>query len=810
MAKPSTGKSSAANYSQCYHCGEDCGSNPVLFDERSFCCTGCKTVYEILSNSNACDFYTLEDHPGKRAITNEIGEKYAWLDNPDIARDLLEFSENGISKVKLFIPVIHCSSCIWLLENIHRFNNGISHSAVNFLKKEVTITFRDKEISFRQLVELLVSVNYIPHLGLDSLKEEQKNKVDRGIYYRLGVAGFCFGNIMLFSFPAYLSVDDNVEQILRQNFGLLNILLGIPVAFYSGSGYFISAIKGLRKRFVSIDVPIALGITVLFTRSTYEILTGTGPGFMDSLAGLVFFLLIGKWYQGKTYEALSFERDYRSYFPVAVTVLSDQGNEKVIALKELKTGMRILIRNQELIPADALLVKGIASIDYSFVTGESTPVNKSPGERVFAGGRQVGASIELIVEKEVTQSRLTELWNHDPGGRGKETKWNRMIDIIGRNFTVALLLVAFVTGFVWWFIDPSKIVFVVCSILIVACPCALALSLPFSFGGAMRALGRNGFYMKSTAVVELLARVDTIVFDKTGTLTRNDDFDADLSSLNVSSSEIGMIRSVARNSTHPVSVALYRVLPEAEIQELDGFFEFPAKGIEGIIGSFRIKVGNEEFVLGGSEGLSKGNRVFISVNEQPKGYILLRNRYRDGMEEVFKALENRFGLHLLSGDQDSERTSLSKFFPSPGNMHFNQSPTDKLNYIRSLKAEGKKVLMVGDGLNDAGALRESDCGVSIADDVYLFSPSCDAILESGQFRSLSRYLRFSRDSIRIVKMSMGFSLIYNLAGLSFAVTGHLTPIVSAILMPVSSVTVVGFITLSIYFAWLRARSSVAK
>ncbi|MCX6268600.1 MAG: heavy metal translocating P-type ATPase metal-binding domain-containing protein [Bacteroidetes bacterium] len=301
----------------------NCGYVPITLEEKIFCCNGCKTVFEILSQSNACDYYKYEEHPGLKAGNREVGSQYAYLDNDEICRELLEFSEDGVSKVKLFIPAIHCSSCIWLLENLQRLQAGVMHSSVNFVKKEVIITFHDDKLSLRQLVELLVSINYIPQLTLDTLEKGVKRKINRGIYYRLGVAGFCFGNIMLFSFPAYLSVNDAVENLLRQNFGLLNILFGIPVAFYSGWVFIISAYKGLKKRFVSIDVPIAIGILVLFFRSVYEIISGTGPGFMDSLAGLVFFLSIGRWYQDKTYQALSFERDYRSYFPVAVTIISD-------------------------------------------------------------------------------------------------------------------------------------------------------------------------------------------------------------------------------------------------------------------------------------------------------------------------------------------------------------------------------------------------------------------------------------------------------------------------------------------------------
>jgi Cu+-exporting ATPase len=801
MPNPASQPATPQTPNACYHCGEDCGTVPVTLDEKRFCCNGCKTVYEILSQSNACDYYKYEEHPGHKAGNREVGSRFAYLDNEEIGRELLEFSEDGVSKVKLFIPAIHCSSCIWLLENLRRLHPGVIQSSVNFVKKEVIITFHDAELSLRQLVELLVSINYIPQLTLDSLEKGAKRKVNRGIYYRLGVAGFCFGNIMLFSFPAYLSVNDVVENLLRQNFGLLNILFGIPVAFYSGSVFLISAYKGLKKRFISIDVPIAIGILVLFFRSAYEILSGTGPGFMDSLAGLVFFLSIGRWYQDKTYQALSFERDYRSYFPVAVTIVSDAGEESIIPIKNLKTGMRILVRNQELVPADALLVKGEGSIDYSFVSGESAPVAKKEGDRIFAGGRQAGASIELIVEREVAQSHLTELWNQDMTGGEKLSRWDSILDVISRYFTLIILLLSAVSGIFWWFYNPSMAFLVVTSILIVACPCALAMTYPFSLGGAMRVFGRSSFYLKSTSVVEALSKVDTIVFDKTGTITRNDELGAALEPLSASKEQLRMISSLVRHSTHPASVAIYRQLQGFAALPVSGFHETPAKGIEGIVQGHLLRIGSEEFVTGAvSDVPASGSKVFASLDGEPLGFVVISNHYREGMKEVLQELAKRYELHLLSGDNDAELPNLLSFFPSRDHLNFNSSPKDKLDYVRVLKASGKRVLMIGDGLNDAGALRESDCGISIADNIYHFSPACDAILESGQFRNLPRFLRFSRTAMRIVFISIGLSFLYNVVGLSFAVTGNLSPIVSAILMPLSSVSIVAFVTLSVYIA----------
>jgi Cu+-exporting ATPase len=776
----------------------------VIFDEKPFCCNGCKTVYEILKESDACEYYNIESHPGIKLKDAGIGQRYAYLDNEEIRNDLLEFTDGGISKIRLFIPSIHCSSCIWLLENLNRIQSGILNSMVNFVKKEVSITFKEEELSLRKLVELLASLNYIPQITLDDLDRKKAKKSQRKIYYQLGVAGFCFGNIMLFSFPDYLAGHKPIDQDFIHNFAYFNLILAIPVVFYAAQDYFISAFKGLKKKITNIDVPIALGISVLFLRSAYEILARMDQGYMDSLAGLVFFLLIGKWYQGKTYQALSFERDYKSYFPVAVTIIDEDGHESSIPLKNLKPGNRIIVRNQELIPADAILVKGEGHIDYSFVSGESTPVHKQLKDRIFAGGRQVGSVIELIVEKEVIQSYLTELWNQDLHYKTETRGLNSIINKVSQYFTVVIVAISLAAGIYWLFTDPSLAMNAFTSVLIVACPCALALTIPFAFGNTMRLFGKAGFYIKKTEILEELSKVDTIVFDKTGTITRNDAFDINFNTTDLSDKEKLMVKSLTRHSSHPMSQALYRSLKGDHLKDVDDFREIPALGISGIIEKQVVRIGNENFVTGKEKEFKTYNtQVFISINEEQRGYVSIHNQYRPGMKESIGKLGDNYSLHLLSGDNDAEKTALLPIFNDEGSLYFRQSPKDKLNYIENLKNKGRKILMVGDGLNDAGALRESHVGITIADNVYHFSPACDGILDSDQFHKLPDFIRFSKISMKIVKAGFILSFIYNIIGLTFAATGMLTPLLSAILMPLSSVTAVAFATFATLIAAKR-------
>ena len=781
---------------KCVHCGEDCGSSPVMWDDKPFCCHGCKTVYQILNEKKLDKYYEIQPMSGIKVEQANVGNKYAYLDLDEIKEKLLGFSDGDVSKVTLFIPTIHCASCIWLLENLNTINPAIIASNVNFPQKKATITFNNKQITLRQLVELLVSIHYVPEITLDQLDEKEKSNASRDLLLKIGIAGFSLMNVMLYNFPEYLPGGDQLSSLFTKFFGYMSFALALPVVFYSANDYYLSAIKGLRHKIVNIDVPITLGIFTLFFQSTYEIFTGQGIGYMDSLVGLVFFLLVGKWYQSKTYQALSFERDYKSYFPVAVTTKVD-GKEVTIPLSKLKEKNRILIRNQELIPADARLISGEAEIDYSFVTGESLPVSKKVGDLIFAGGRQMGSNIELEVEKSVDQSYLTQLWNQEYHKQNKESELNHIVNKISEYFTFAVLTIAFAAGIYWLINDSALALFAFTSVLIIACPCALALTVPFTFGSTMREYGRKGFYIKNVEVIENLRKTDVIVFDKTGTLTVNRSMKVEFVGDDLSDYQLKIIKAVVSNSSHPLSITIKEHIEQETDFKVEGFKEIASLGITGMVDGKRVNIGSRKFVTGKDDDQPLSTNVYVFIEDRILGYFKIENQYRKGLKEVIESLKKKYELYLLSGDNESEKENLLQLFGSEAKLFFNQSPTDKRDFVRKLKNEHKNVLMIGDGLNDAGALMESNVGLTIADDIYSFSPACDGIIESSKFYNLFKFIRFTRLAYRIVIVSFIISFFYNLVGIGFAVTGSMSPLIAAILMPISSVSVVLFATMSV-------------
>ncbi len=783
----------------CFHCGEVCGKETIMVNEKKFCCEGCKQVYLLLNENNLCVYYDFEKNPGIRAKGKFVSERFAYLDDKSITEKVVQFSNESQTNVTFSLPQMHCSSCIFLLENLHRINHGIIKSQTNFQRKEVFIIFNPQNISLRKVVELLAFIGYEPNINLGSAIIKKKINFNRQQIYKIGVAGFCFANIMMMSFPEYFSSGKIEQAGLKETFTWLNLALSLPVLFFSASGFFISAWKGLQQKFLNIDAPIALAILVTYSRSYYEIIGGHGAGYLDSGTGVVFFMLIGRWFQDKTYESFSFDRDYRSYFPLGVTIINNS-IEKNIPVTQLKKADRIVIRNEEMIPADSILMKGNANIDYSFVSGENTAVQKNKGELIYAGGKQIGSAIELQVAGEVSQSYITQLWNNDIF-KNEKNEEKSFIHPWSRYFTLALFTVAAVTLIFWWVEDPTKILPAVSAVLIVACPCSLLLSSTFTYGNMLRIFGKNKMYLKNANVIEALSKINTIVFDKTGTITQNNDSQISYEGSPLTERELIALKSAAKQSSHPLSkiVASSLLVDEEKIIAVEEFKEYTGKGLEALVNGVNIKIGSASFFNRSDPALApfgNGTQVNVMMNDVYMGKFNVSNQYRDGIKKLIKSLQkNNFDLWLLSGDNNSEKENLSKIFGNTSNLKFEQSPQQKLDFIKKLQDNKKTVLMLGDGLNDAGALMQSNVGVAVSDNTSRFSPACDAILDGNNAAMLDKFLAFAKSGKRIVAASFVLSILYNIVGLSFAVQGILSPMVAAILMPASSITIILLVTL---------------
>ena len=784
--------------STCYHCGEACQDEILHFDEKEFCCTGCKLVYEVLQENDLCTYYNLGENPGisqKAAATRD--NRFDYLEDRDIIQRLVDFENAEETHITFSVPLIHCASCIWLLENLHKLHSGVISGRVDFIKKKVQVKYHQSQISLKELVQLMSKIGYEPAINLADAEKKASSSTDKKVIYKLAVAGFAFGNMMLFSIPEYFAEAELLGEGFKKTFNYLNVLLALPVFFYAATDYYRSAWLSIKNRAVNMDVPIAIGIVTLFFYSLYDIFILGNEGYMDTLGGLLFFLLIGKLYQQKTYDTLSFDRDYKSYFPIAVTKMVKE-EEQVIPLIKLRVGDIIKVRNEELIPSDSILLEGEAYIDYSFVTGEQIPVAKKKGELIYAGGRQKGKAITLAVQKSPSQGYLTDLWNNESFEKEKIHSLESLANRISGKFTFTVMAIA-LAALLYWLVagETSMGILAFTSVLIITCPCALAMSTPFTLGNTLRVFGQGKLYLKNAQVIERMAKVDTVIFDKTGTLTAPSEAKVSFLGDELSQESKGIIKALVNQSTHALSNRINSWL-EGEIPlQVTGIEEVQGKGLQGQYKGQLVRLGSAQWLsVHAKDVLQGGNTVFFAVEDAVLGYFFIQSGLRKGISEVVEEVKQGREVHFLSGDQDHERENLQKVFGKDIRMNFHQGPADKLSYIQSLNSKGALTLMIGDGLNDAGALRESHVGIALTDKITNFSPASDAIMDASMMGKLPDFLEFAKTSRNIIKASFGLSFTYNIVGTYFAVQGLVSPVFCAILMPISSVSVVLFTTLA--------------
>ncbi len=771
----------------CYHCGSNCLTHDITIGDKLFCCDGCRLVYEIINSNGLCNYYEMQQHPGLNRIKPLRSDKYAYLDNEAIAGSLYKFTDGNHTIVTLYIPGVHCSSCMWLLEHMSRLNPGIIESRLNFSAKEVTIHFHRDKITLRQVVELMTTIGYEPAISLQDAEKQKEKKTGRQRIYKLGVAGFCFGNIMLMSFPEYLS-GGTLGEGHAQLFRVLNLLLSLPVFFYCASEFWINTWVSIRQRILHIDAPIALALLITYGRSLYEIAHGMGNGYLDSMSGIVFFMLAGRVVQERTYRSLSFHRDYKSYFPIAVTVQTAEGAD-TRSLHDLKKGDTVLLHSNEIIPTDGYVTDGVAYIDYSFVTGESEPVMVAAGKQVYAGGRHIGRQITVTVSQPVSESYLTSLWNHYAFSRNKTDERQRtsFVHLLSKYFTWILFALAAITAVYWWIYNPAVIIPAVSAMLIVACPCALLLAATFTNGNLLRIFSDAGLYLRDAAVAEQLSKITHIVFDKTGTLTDGIIVCIDQTG-QFTEEERQWIYNCVRSSNHPYSIAIAAHMEYHTPVTFTSWKEIPGQGIEAVIEDQTIRIGSAGFTGLKAETHLSGT-VYIRINDR-HGLIRFVPQYREHMPETVAGLKESYKVSLLSGDREPQQAQFHNIFGSKDRIHFGKSPEQKLDYIESLQQQGEKVLMIGDGLNDAGALQQSDIGITLSDDINNFTPSCDAILDASKFSRIPEFIKMAQAGQRIIHLSFVISILYNIIGLYIAVQGVMQPMIAAILMPSSTLSIV--------------------
>lgn len=772
-------KHSVRSVAECEHCGLPCDVNKIQENGHVFCCSGCAAVYQLLNENDLCAYY--QEGKGITPENTDPGE-FDFLNERETSDKFVLFAQGDAVQYRFLIPGMHCNSCIYLLERLERFNPGIISSRVDFFNKELLITVKNNAVKLSDLVVLLYHLGYKPDLTLSNDSGVKKKKISsRAI--KIGIAGFAFGNIMMLSFPEYLGLSlDAGSLVLKRWFDFISLGLSLPVLFYCSTEFFESSYKAIRQKTLNIDLPIALAIVATFVRSLYEMFVNHQSGYFDSMTGIVFLLLTGRYFQDLTYHSLTFDRDYKSYFPLSARLIHD-GISKMVNIKLLKAKDLIELRNGELLPADARLISEFATVDYSFITGESKPVALRKDDKIYAGAKISGNTVQLELMASTDNSRLVKLWAVE---KDKEDIDNSLTEKINYWFTLGLLVIgAFAFVYQYNLNGLEEAFKSLTSVLIVACPCILLLATTFANGHLLRSLKLNGMFVKNKNTLTLLNDCDTIVFDKTGTLTDNKRFTIE-NHTNLNSSELKSIGLLCHQSVHPYSHAIAKEYYDFNSGYLDAFTDVVGKGLQGKFGKRTIKVGSALFLNVPQPKDLKHGVMHVEIDGEYRGYFVLIHKIRTETNEITSALKaDGFDLYLSSGDNELNQDIMVEPFTQ---TLLQQTPENKVALIKQLRSQGRVVCMTGDGLNDAPALKEADIAISVADDVNAFFPACDVLLTAPALSKLPKLLRFVKAAKWVIIISFAFSLIYNVIGLYYAITAQLSPLTAAILMPSSSFT----------------------
>ncbi len=782
-----------AAITQCAHCGA--AGAAIVIQQKHFCCEGCSRVYAILKEQNLLGYY---DFPANNleSLKDRPAADFGYCDGDWFRRTFTTPAGNGAYSIRLRLPAIHCAACVWLLEKLPEMLPGVTAARINYLAKEIQLTATES-LSTGKLIQFIAELGYTPDFSPESPRRRALSAYDKGLLKRMAVAAFGFGNAMLFSFPEYFS--ERLEGRFQLTFMVLNVALSSFVLIYSAGEFFSNAFRALRRRKIILDLPIAVGITAMFARSLIEIVRGVSSGYFDTFAGLIFFLLIGRYVQSRSYSWLNFERDNLLFLPLAVRVRKD-GVEQISPVQGLVRGDTVRLLNGEIAPTRCRLLSADGAADYAFTTGESMPVQLKAGDYFEAGGRVVGHSLELEVIEEVDQARINRIWEEAGTQAVEFQKESSFADKVLPWFTGAVAATALGGLFYWLGSDSAKAWNAFSAVLVITCPCALAMAKPFSFFTTQSVLGRAGLFLKGAAVVEKFFSVKNIVFDKTGTLTNSGAYDTSFTPAAepLQENHAAALKALANQSSHPLSRAIHAYLPQAEAA-VDGFTEKPGHGLAGRVAGHDYLLGSAAWLSG--QGIAvvavadSGSNVFAAVDGRFLGRFLIQNRSRENLQQTVSKLTPAYNLALVSGDSERERGRFEQIFPAGSEIHFNASPEAKAEIIRQTSLRGK-TMMIGDGLNDADALRAADLGIAISENQANFSPASDAILAARSFGLLPRLLKQARQAKTTAIAAYMISLGYNIFGVSVALKGDLTPLFCAVLMPLSSLSVISFTFLS--------------
>ena len=796
---------------ECNHCH-------LSFDEKimikendlNFCCGGCQSVYHILKSENLDSFYEKLGNKTIKAPLQVSNDDLSKFDSENFLNSYTTITKDGFVQIDLILEGIHCAACVWLNEKVLYDTKGVIEANINFTTNKARVVFNSDILKLSDIIKKIRSVGYNAYAYDSSIADKEASKAKQDYFVRIMVAVVCTMNIMMLSVAKYTGFFTGMSIEVKNMIHLAEFILATPVLFFSGFVFYKGAYFGLKNRIVNMDLLVSSGATMTYVYSLFVLFGAKGESYFDSVAMIITFVLVGKYLEviGKK-SAIDTLDKIKSTLPLEAIVVKD-GKKETKALNLVQVGDLIELKIGEKVPVDGKIISGNASFDESSLTGESIPVYKKTGDNIFSGTVILDSTILFEVVKDFKNSTFSSIVTLLEDSLNSKPKIQTLANKISRRFSLIILSIAFITFLVWYYfgldlgfyfegVNQFERSFITAiSVVVIACPCALALATPMASLVGISELAKKSLLFKEAKFIETIANATTVVFDKTGTLTKGELEVSFVEFFNKDEKSINLLYSLLDSSNHPVSLAVKKYIKENfEVSNLilEDVKNIEAKGLSARYENIEILGGNEallkEFDVKINIHLnSKFTQYLFCIDKKIVANFELKDELKDDAKELIEYLkEQNIESIMLTGDNNFVASSIAKELEI-SNYKANLTPKDKADFIKDLKNSGKTVVMVGDGVNDSVALASSDVAIAMGNSADVSMMVSDVVMLNSKLKSLKDAFIISKKTYKHIKQNLAFSLIYNTITIPIAAAGFIIPLFAALSMSLSSLVVV--------------------
>lgn len=766
-------------------------------EDHYFCCNGCQGVYHLLSDEGLESFYDKANGITLTPPTQQY-EDSSNFNSPAFYDKFVKVNSDGFYEVSLIIEGIHCSACVWLNEKALHKMDGVLEASINFTNNKAHIIWADDILKLSQIIDMIRAIGYNAYPYDASLQEAHANSVRKEYYLRMAVAIFASMNIMWIAVAQYAGYFSGITQEMKTILNIAEGVLATPVLFYSGWVFFRGAYYGMKNRVVNMDLLVATGALLTYIYSIYITLLEQGEAYFDSVSMIITFVLIGKFLEVLSKKNASDTLDIiGKHLPSEVNIIQD--NKRVSCkLEDVKIGDIVVVSSGEKVLLDGCIVKGDGSFDESNLTGESEPIYKSLNDSVTSGTTSIDADIYFKTTRDFEHSTLSNLVTLLESAMNKKPKIEQLANRLSEHFSTAILLLAFITFIAWlfWTHSLEESLMVGVSVIIIACPCALGLATPVATLVGLSLGVKRGILFKEAALLETMSKADVLVVDKTGTLTVGKP--KVTHERVIKEFDYTLLYSLVKPSKHPVAQGICRYIfknDKANTELLfDNYVQLPAKGIKARYKNQELLGGNARLMLENGirvDESSEKTLFYFAIDGELLSSYELHDEIKEDAAILVKSLKAKnIETIMLTGDNEKSAKDVAKEI-GISEVYFEQTPQDKLEYIDTLHAQGRVVVMVGDGINDILALAKADIGIVMGSGSDVAVDVSDVVLLNDSLKSLLGAFKISQTTFRLIKQNFIISLLYNAITIPLAMAGLVIPLVAALSMSFSSLLVVG-------------------